>query len=182
MFVLWGMLRGFMIEWRRVMLSVERCWGVVVCALAVVVLVAAAGGGVAAEPDDGPGTLIAAHGAHLWVVQHKPDGKFLKHGAERFEWLEAGAGQADELADWIEGKVETHRGEGTNGYKALEMCHAVYESARTRERVVLPVRTLVNPLDLMVESGQLPVRFPGRYDIRSALLRGENMASDEENR
>ena len=112
---------------------------------------------------------------------HRPDGRFLKYDAERFEWLEAGAGQADELADWIEGKVESHRGEGSNGYKALEMCHAVYESARTRERVVLPVRTLVNPLDLMVESGQLPVRYPGRYDIRSFLLRGENLASDAEN-
>jgi len=112
---------------------------------------------------------------------HRPDGRFVKYGDERFEWFEAGAGQADELADWIEGKVDTHRGEGINGYKALEMIHAVYESARMHERVMLPLRTRVNPLDLMVESGQLPVRYPGRYEIRNFLLRGENMSSDEEN-
>jgi hypothetical protein len=33
----------------------------------------------------------------------------------------------------------------------------------------------------MVESGHLPVRYPGRYDIRAFLLRGENMDSDEKN-
>jgi len=112
---------------------------------------------------------------------HEPNGKFLKHGAERFEWLEAGAGQADELADWVEGKIEVHRGQAENGYKALEMIHGVYESARTHERVIMPVKTMENPLNLMVESGQLPVRYPGAYDIRAMLLRGENMASDDQN-
>jgi len=97
-----------------------------------------------------------------------------------FEWVEGGAAQADELADWVEGKVETHRGRGENAYKALEMIHAVYESARCHEKVVLPMRTLVNPLDLMVESGQLPVERPGKYDIRSFLLRGERLWSDDE--
>ena len=42
------------------------------------------------------------------------------------------------------------------------------------------MRTLVNPLDLMVESGQLPVERPGRYDIRAFLLRGERLWSDDE--
>ncbi len=113
---------------------------------------------------------------------HMPDGKFFKvaeHGAQ-FEWLEGGAAQADELADWIEGKVETHRGEATNGYKALEMIHAIYESARCHERVSLPLQTRVNPLDLMVESGHLTPQRPGRYDIRAFLLRGERMISDDE--
>jgi len=113
---------------------------------------------------------------------YRPDGKFFKvaEQGQRFEWLEGGAAQADELADWVEGKVETHRGRGENAYKALEMIHAVYESARCHEKVVLPMRTLVNPLDLMVESGQLPVERPGKYDIRSFLLRGERLWSDDE--
>jgi UDP-N-acetyl-2-amino-2-deoxyglucuronate dehydrogenase len=113
---------------------------------------------------------------------HEPDGKFFKvaeHGS-RFEWLEGGAAQADELADWIEGKVETHRGRSENGYKALEMIHSVYESARCHEKVILPMRTRVNPLDLMVESGHLAPERPGRYDIRAFLLRGERMTSDTE--
>jgi predicted dehydrogenase len=111
-----------------------------------------------------------------------PDGKFftVAEQGRRFEWVEGGASQADELADWIEGKVATHRGQGENGYKALEMIHAVYESARCHEKVMLPMRTLVNPLDLMVESGQLPVERPGKYDIRSFLLRGERLWSDDE--
>jgi predicted dehydrogenase len=113
---------------------------------------------------------------------HAPDGKFFKHAeqGERFEWLEAGAAQADELADWIEGKVETHRGEASNGYKALQMIHAIYESARRHEMVMLPLQTRVNPLDVMVESGHLTPERVGRYDIRAFLLRGERMISDDE--
>jgi predicted dehydrogenase len=111
---------------------------------------------------------------------HEPDGKFfkVKELGNRFEWREGGAGQADELADWIEGKVDTHRGRAEHGYKALEMIHAVYESARMHEKVIIPVRTKVNPLDLMVESGHLTPERPGRYDIRAFLLRGERMTSD----
>jgi predicted dehydrogenase len=113
--------------------------------------------------------------------RHAPDGKFFKVEAEgnRFEWVEGGASQADELADWIEGKIPMHRGEATNGYKALQMIHAVYESARMHEKVIMPLRTRVNPLDLMVESGHLTPERPGRYDIRAFLLRGENMTVDD---
>jgi UDP-N-acetyl-2-amino-2-deoxyglucuronate dehydrogenase len=112
---------------------------------------------------------------------HEPDGKFfkVKELGDRFEWREGGASQADELADWIEGKVDTHRGRAENGYKALEMIHAVYESARMHEKVILPVRTKVNPLELMVESGHLVPERPGRYDIRAFLLRGERMTNDD---
>jgi hypothetical protein len=60
------------------------------------------------------------------------------------------------------------------------MIHAVYESARCHEKVIMPVRTRVNPLDLMVESGHLAPERPGRYDIRAFLLRGERMTSDVE--
>lgn len=112
---------------------------------------------------------------------HEPDGKFYKvaEQGDRFEWLEGATGQATELADWIEGKAESHRGQGQNGYKALEMLMAVYESARCHEKVILPLHTRVNPLDLMVESGHLAPERPGRYDIRAFLLRAERMSSDD---
>jgi predicted dehydrogenase len=116
----------------------------------------------------------------LWEL-HQPDGKFFKVAdqGDRFEWIEGAAAQADELADWIEGKIETHRGQAEHGYKALEMLMAVYESARRHEKVILPLQTRLNPLDLMVESGHLAVERPGRYDIRAFLLRGERMTSDD---
>ena len=125
--------------------------------------------------------LMNADTGGKWQL-HEPDGKFftLAEKGKRFEWDEGAAGQADELADWIEGKVETHRGAAENGYKALQMIHAVYESARMHEKVVMPVRTRVNPLDLMVESGHLVPERPGRYDIRAFLLRGERMTSDND--
>jgi predicted dehydrogenase len=122
--------------------------------------------------------LNGSTGGH-WQV-HRPDGAFytLDEQGRRFEWLEGSAAQVNELADWIEGKVETHRGHGENGFKALEMIHAVYESARCHEKVVLPLQTRVSPLDLMVESGHLAPQRPGRYDIRAFLLRGERLWSD----
>lgn len=123
--------------------------------------------------------LLNAQTGGRWEV-HRPEGKFFTAGADRFEHLEASAGQAAELADWVEGQVDSHRGEGVNGYKALEMVHAVYESARLHERVVLPLQTRTNPLDEMVDSGALPVRYPGRFDIRASHLRGEHVLYEED--
>ena len=60
------------------------------------------------------------------------------------------------------------------------MIHAIYESARCHEKVVLPLQTRDNPLDLMVESGHLTPERPGAYDIRAFLFRGERMSSDVE--
>jgi len=39
----------------------------------------------------------------------------------------------------------------------------------------MPVRTYCSPLELMIDNGDLPVERPGRYDIRSFLLHGEEM-------
>ena len=112
----------------------------------------------------------------------EPDGAFYKVAdlGDEFEWHEAGAAQAAELADWVEGRAEHFRGEAANGLKSLQMVHAVYESARMHEKVALPMQTRYNPLDLMVESGHLAPQRPGPYDIRAFLLRGERMASDTE--
>lgn len=123
--------------------------------------------------------VLNAESGGSWRT-HRPDGRFFKLAdeGEAFEWREGGAGQAAELADWITGAADTHRGRGENGYKALEMIHAVYESARCHERVMLPLQTRVNPLDLMVESGHLAPQRPGAYDIRAFLLRGEQLRGD----
>lgn len=110
--------------------------------------------------------------------EHKPGGKWLQPEDGRFEWIEAGAAQAEELADWVERKAETHRGEGNHGYKALQMIHAIYESARCHERVDMPLQTRINPLDEMVESGHLAPQRLGRYEIRAGRLRGEGMEDD----
>ena len=111
-----------------------------------------------------------------------PPGKYCQPGDEGYESMEGCARQAQELADWVEGKCETHRGEAIHGFKAVEMACAIYDSARLHEVVRLPLETRDYPLDLMVESGHLPVRYPGRYDIRARQLRGENMTSDVDNR
>ncbi len=126
--------------------------------------------------------LLNADTGGRWE-RRAPDGKFftVEELGDRFEWMEGAAAQADELADWGEGKVATHRGRGENGFKALEMIHAVYESARMHERVVMPLQTRVNPLDLMVESGHLTPQRLGRYDIRVSHLRNENMLEDTDN-
>jgi hypothetical protein len=58
----------------------------------------------------------------------------------------------------------------------MEIMMALYESARLKEHTRLPLQTRANPLDLMVESGDLPIQRPGKYDIRSSHVRGEGMS------
>jgi hypothetical protein len=53
---------------------------------------------------------------------------------------------------------------------------ALFESARKRQKIYLPLKTRVNPLKLMVENGDLPVEWPGRYERRARLVRGEAMS------
>ena len=84
--------------------------------------------------------------------------------------------QAKGVVDWIEGRVEDFRLEAQKGRAALEIMMAIYESSRLHEVVRMPLETRVYPLDLMVESGHLPVERPGSYDIRSFLVRGEAMS------
>lgn len=125
--------------------------------------------------------LMNAETKGQWAL-HQPDGQFFKvvEQGKAFEWIEGAASQADELADWVEGKVEQHRNQAENGYKALEMIMAIYESARCHEKVILPLETRLSPLDLMVESGHLSPERPGPYDIRAFRLRGERMITDDE--
>lgn len=86
------------------------------------------------------------------------------------------AGQAQGLLDWLDGRVERYRGEAQQGRATLEALMAVYESVRRHEVVRMPLQTRLSPLDLLVENGALPVVYPGAYDIRSFLVRGEGMS------
>jgi len=63
----------------------------------------------------------------------------------------------------------------------VRMVHAVYESARLQTQVQMPMKTMANPLDLMIEDGHLPVRYPGKQDIRASRLRGENLGAHSDN-
>ena len=82
--------------------------------------------------------------------------------------------QARELVKWIEGKVE-HRGDAKNGRAAVEIIMGIYESARLHEVVQMPLKTHCSPLEVMIETGDLPVERPGAYDIRAFLLHSEEM-------
>ena len=84
-------------------------------------------------------------------------------------------GQAQGIVDWLNGTVDEYRGEARKGRETLEIMLALFESARLHEVTRLPLKTRQSPLDLMVESGHLAPERPGRYDIRSFLVRGEEM-------
>ena len=88
--------------------------------------------------------------------------------------------QAEGICDWLDGEVDDYRGEARHACKALEVMMAVYESARTHERVALPLLTRDNPLDLAVEEGRIPVVHPGHWDERAFLLRDEDITQHGE--
>jgi predicted dehydrogenase len=77
-------------------------------------------------------------------------------------------GQARELVAWVEGGP-THRGAAEQARATLAILMAIYQSAREQAVLQLPLTETANPLDRMVDEGKLPVRAPGRYDIRAFL-------------
>ena len=83
--------------------------------------------------------------------------------------------QVQELLTWIEGGPE-HRGAGRRARATVEIMMALYQSAREHQVVRLPLAEPGNPLELMVAEGKLPVRVPGRYDIRDPQLRAQRRA------
>lgn len=84
--------------------------------------------------------------------------------------------QYQEAIAWVEGRIERPISGADRGRAVQEVMMALFESARKRRRIDLPLKTLVNPLRLMVERGDLPVEWPGRYERRSRIVRGEAMA------
>lgn len=73
--------------------------------------------------------------------------------------------QFAELIGWLEGRNE-HRNDARHGRVVVELMMAIYESARTKGLVKLPLETKESPLVRMIEDGMLPVEKPGKYDIR----------------
>jgi predicted dehydrogenase len=91
-------------------------------------------------------------------------------------WHDAWAHQCQEAIDWVEGRVSQPISSGERGRAVQEVMMALYESARKKQRIYLPLKTRINPLKLMVEQGDLPVEWPGTYERRSRIVRGESMS------
>jgi predicted dehydrogenase len=125
-------------------------------------------------------------------AMRSPEGSSAKYNDERgtARLLRAGAGWesleapwhdpfvhlAQEAVDWAEGRIDDAISSGRKGRATLEVLMAMYESARKRRRIDLPLKTLANPLQLMVAAGDLPVEHPGPYEQRARLVRGERMS------
>lgn len=91
-------------------------------------------------------------------------------------WHDAWAHQCQEAVDWVEGRIDNPISSGERARAVQEIMMALFESARKRQRIYLPLKTRVNPLKLMVENGDLPVEWPGRYEARARIVRGEAMS------
>jgi UDP-N-acetyl-2-amino-2-deoxyglucuronate dehydrogenase len=74
--------------------------------------------------------------------------------------------QHRELLAWVEGGPES-RQSARLARATTEIMMAIYESARARGLVTLPLPSGRSPLHLMLEEGALPVAVPGKYDIRA---------------
>ncbi|HEV8637376.1 MAG TPA: Gfo/Idh/MocA family oxidoreductase [Chloroflexota bacterium] len=90
-------------------------------------------------------------------------------------WHDAWAHQAWEAVESVEGRLTEPISDARHGYAVQEVMMALFESARRRQRVELPLKTRVNPLSYMVERGDLPVEWPGAYEVRGRIVRGEAM-------
>ena len=60
-----------------------------------------------------------------------------------------------------------------------EIMLAVYESARRRALVHMPLDVFASPLEEMIKDGALPVTKPGRYDIRDPWWLDEMKAEQQ---
>ncbi len=82
-------------------------------------------------------------------------------------WHDCWAHQCQEAIDWVEGAIDTPISGADRARAVQEVMMALFESARKKQRIYLPLKTRVNPLNLMVESGDLPVEWPGRFERRA---------------
>lgn len=94
-------------------------------------------------------------------------------------WHDAWVHQAQETIAWVEGRLTNPLSSAERAYATQEVMMAIYESARKRRRIDLPLKTRLNPLQLMVEQGDLPVEWPGAYEQRARIVRGEAMSWNE---
>lgn len=76
--------------------------------------------------------------------------------------------QARSVVAWVYG-APGHRGDGRQARATIEILMAIYQSAREHAVVRMPLTETESPLVRMIDEGKLPVRQPGRYDIRAFL-------------
>lgn len=105
-------------------------------------------------------------------LKRGPDGTILLLNPKAAGWQQIkprqpSGNQFQEFIDWLDGKIEDHRGNGKQAKITMEILMAIYESLRIRDVVKFPMSTKENPLDLLVADGTLPVLVPGHYDIRA---------------
>ncbi len=93
----------------------------------------------------------------------------------KVDWHDSWAHQCQDTVDWVEGRTENPISGADRGRAVQEVMMALFESARKKQRICLPLRTRINPLALMVDEGDLPVEWPGAYELRASLVRGEAM-------
>ena len=75
--------------------------------------------------------------------------------------------QHEEFIQWLDGETDACRTDAHDNRFTFEILMALYESARTRALVNLPLAGGPSPLNQMIDSGDLPVQVPGKYDIRA---------------
>jgi predicted dehydrogenase len=82
----------------------------------------------------------------------------------------------DQFLAWLDGDRDDHRCSGARALDTMEILMSVYESRRTGGVVHAPLETRASPLKEMLESGDLPLETPGKYDIRLpyASVRGDD--------
>jgi predicted dehydrogenase len=127
------------------------------------------------------GAMRAPEGSSAKYNDENGYARVLRAGGAGWETIEAPwhdpfVHLAQEAVDWVDGKTDDPISSGQKGRATIEVLMAIYESARKRRRIELPLKTLANPLQLMVESGELAVEWPGAYETRSRIVRGEGMA------
>jgi predicted dehydrogenase len=142
--------------------------------------------GVTRPPVDqirSDGAMRSPEGSSAKYNDENGFARVLRVGGDRWETIEAPwhdpfVHLAQEAVDWVDGKADDPISSGEKARATMEVLMAIYEAARKRRRIDLPLKTLVNPLKLMVDSGELPVEWPGAHETRSRIVRGEGMAWD----
>ncbi len=123
---------------------------------------------------DMPGPKLAEHCVYGsdGTIKMQSDRTIQLMNGDRAGWQSitpppAETDQFQEMIDWVEGRVASHRNAASVASSTMAIMMAVYESVRSQSAVQLPLETRANPLDILVESGRMPVEKPGRYDIRA---------------
>lgn len=122
------------------------------------------------EPDIGDATLHVQGTEGTLALDLGSEVRVVNADGERVSAPESEGSNRDRyvaaLFDWLDGEIEEHRCGGQQAHDVMELMMAIYESARTNGVVEAPLETRANPLRLMIESGDLPLENPGKYDIR----------------